>query len=729
MPPTTATTPRPAPRWSLDEIGRIYRQPLLPLLEQAHAVHREHHPGGEVQLCHLLSIKTGGCPEDCAYCPQSARYATGVEAGKLLEEETVLAAAQQARAAGSTRFCMGAAWRQAKPGPEFDRVLGLVRGVADLGLEVCCTLGMLNAEQAEQLAAAGLTAYNHNLDTSPEFYGHVITTRTYEERLQTLEHVRRAGISVCCGGILGLGEGEGDRIGLLATLANLSPPPESVPINALVAVEGTPLALQPPVSAFEFVRAIATARIVMPHTKVRLSAGRLALSPEAQALCFYAGANSIFVGDKLLTTPNPGMDHDHALLRELGLVAEPAPRAPLPAEPAAAAPRLDESWDAIWASELAGLQARQRRRELRPPQGEDFCSNDYLGLARHEGIREALAQALRQGLELGSTGSRLVRGNHPALTALEEQFAAWQGREAALLYSSGYAASVGVLTALLRREDLVFSDALNHASLVDGMRLAGARRIVVPHLDLEALATTLKRHPAVGGQRRFLVVESLYSMDGDLAPLEAMAEVCAAAGMAMIVDEAHATGLYGPDGAGRVAGGSAGLRQTVAATLHPGGKALGAAGALVAGSRPLVEMLVNHSRSFIYSTAPTPLLAVQLAAAVEVVRREPERRRQVVALATELRCQLEERGLAVGGAATSPILPLRLGADAAALAAQQELAAAGFDVRAMRPPTVPENTARLRLTVHAGQTPAACAGLAQALAALATPAALAPVAG
>jgi len=725
MPPTT---PPPPPRWSLDEVARIYHLPLLALLEQAHAVHGEHHPGGEVQLCHLLSIKTGGCPEDCAYCPQSARYATGVEAGPLLDHDTVLAAARQARAAGSTRFCMGAAWRQAKAGPEFERVLALVRGVAGLGLEVCCTLGMLNAEQASQLAAAGLTAYNHNLDTSPEFYGQVISTRSYEDRLHTLEHVRRAGISVCCGGILGLGESEGDRIGLLATLANLNPPPESVPINALVAVAGTPLAHQPPVAAFEFVRAIATARILMPHTKVRLSAGRLALSPEAQALCFYAGANSIFVGDKLLTTPNPEVDHDHALLRELGLIAEPPPTAPRPAPPAAAL-RQDERFDQLWTADLAGLQDRQRRRQLRPPQGEDFCSNDYLGLARHDGIRAAMAEALRQGLDLGATGSRLVHGNHPAFAALEEAFAAWQGRPAALLYSSGYTAGVGLLTALLRREDLVFSDALNHASLVDGLRLAGARRLVIPHLDLEALATAFQRHPAVGGQRRFLVVESLYSMDGDLAPLEAMAELCAAAGVAMIVDEAHATGLFGPEGAGRVAEGSACLRQTVVATLHPGGKALGASGALVAGSRPLVEMLVNHSRSFIYSTAPAPLLAVQLAAAVEVVRREPERRRQVLALAAELRRQLQQRGLEVGGAPASPILPLRLGEDAAALAAQQALADAGFDVRAIRPPTVPEHTARLRLTVHAGQSPHACARLAEALAAVATPAALASIAG
>ena len=310
--------------YSRDEVGRIYRMPLLELIEQAHAVHRRHHPRGDVQLCRLLSIKTGGCPEDCAYCPQSAHYDAGVGAGKLLDHDTVLAAAREAKADGATRFCMGAAWREVREGKDFERVLGMVRGVADLGLEVCCTLGMLTAAQAQRLAQAGLTAYNHNLDTSPEFYGQIISTRAYEDRLRTLAHVRAAGITVCCGGILGMGESQEDRIGLLHQLASLRPQPESVPINALVAVEGTPLAGRPPVPVFEFVRAIATARILMPQAKVRLSAGRLALSPEGQALCFYAGANSIFTGERLLTTPNPETAADLALLAELGLQPEPA---------------------------------------------------------------------------------------------------------------------------------------------------------------------------------------------------------------------------------------------------------------------------------------------------------------------------------------------------------------------------------------------------------------------
>ncbi|MGH9480812.1 MAG: biotin synthase BioB [Terriglobales bacterium] len=700
------------PRWSLDEVSQIYRSPLLELIERAHAVHRQAHPDGEVQLCQLLSVKTGGCPEDCAYCPQSARYATGVEAGKLLDHATVMYAAERARAGGATRFCMGAAWRQVKDGPEFERVLAMVRGVAGLGLEVCCTLGMINASQARQLAEAGLTAYNHNLDTSPEFYGQIITTRTYDDRLQTLEHVRQAGISVCCGGILGMGESEADRIRLLATLANLNPPPESVPINALVSVEGTPLGGQVPVRGVEMARAIATARVLMPASKVRLSAGRLELSDEAQVLCFYAGANSIFVGDKLLTTRNPGVDHDQALLASLGLKPEGSAQKRVSA---AGQGGLDLA--SSWESELAQLESRDRRRRLPQPQGEDFCSNDYLGLAGHAGIRAVMARALAEGIELGSTGSRLVRGNHPAFATLESEFAAWQGAEAALLYSSGYAAGIGVLTALLRPQDIVFSDALNHASLVDGLRLSGARRVVMPHLALESLDEALRRHPAVSGARRFLVVESLYSMEGDLAPLDEMAAMCEATGVAMIVDEAHATGLYGPEGAGCVAGGSARLRATVAARLHPCGKALGAAGAVVTGSRRLIEVLLNRSRSFIFSTAPPPLLAVQLAAAVTVVRQEPQRRARVLELARALRQELAARGVAAGGAPNAPIVPVVLGEDRDAVAAQQELAVAGFDVRAIRPPTVPEGAARLRLTAHCGQDAATFARLAGALAA------------
>jgi len=309
--------------WDAGEIESIYSLPLPELIFQAQIRHRKYHNPDEVQGCVLLSVKTGGCPEDCAYCPQSARYETGVEASALLSVTETLRAASHAKAQGATRFCMGAAWRDIPEGERFDQVLEMVRGVRDLGMEACCTLGMLSQEQADLLAEAGLTAYNHNLDTSPEFYGSIITTRTYDDRLQTIARVRQAGITVCCGGIIGMGESRTARYHLLQQLASQRPHPESVPINMLVAVEGTPLADQTPIDPLELVRTIATARIIMPGSMVRLSAGRLSLTDEAQALCFLAGANSIFMGEKLLTTPNPATDHDFGLLDKLGMRLRP----------------------------------------------------------------------------------------------------------------------------------------------------------------------------------------------------------------------------------------------------------------------------------------------------------------------------------------------------------------------------------------------------------------------
>jgi biotin synthase len=305
--------------WTLQEIEAIYNSPLLELVFRAATVHRQYQDTAEVQVCTLLSIKTGGCPEDCAYCPQAARYNTGVEVQALMKKDEVLEYAAKAKAAGSTRFCMGAAWREVRDNKDFDRVLDMVKGVNELGMEVCCTLGMLNEDQAKRLADAGLHAYNHNLDTSPEYYGEIISTRTYDDRLTTLENVRKAGVTVCCGGIIGLGETHMDRIGMLHTLATLPQHPESVPVNALVRVKGTPLENNPKVDVWDMIRMIATARIVMPSTMVRLSAGRAEMSQAEQALCFMAGANSIFAGEKLLTTPNPSFEEDNELFRLLGL--------------------------------------------------------------------------------------------------------------------------------------------------------------------------------------------------------------------------------------------------------------------------------------------------------------------------------------------------------------------------------------------------------------------------
>ncbi|MCG8385417.1 MAG: biotin synthase BioB [Cytophagales bacterium] len=305
--------------WTREEVTEIFNTPVLDLIYQAATVHREHNDAQEVQVCTLLSVKTGGCPEDCSYCPQAARYQTDVEVHKLLPTTEVLQRALEAKEAGSTRFCMGAAWREVRDNRDFDRVLDMVKGVNSLGLEVCCTLGMLTEEQAQKLKDAGLYAYNHNLDTSEDHYEEIISTRTYDDRLNTLENVRKADISVCSGGIIGLGEKEEDRIGMLLTLANLPEHPESVPVNALVPVEGTPLEEQPRVSVWEMVRMIATARILMPKAMVRLSAGRVRMNMEEQALCFMAGANSIFAGDKLLTTPNPDVVEDKEMFQTLNL--------------------------------------------------------------------------------------------------------------------------------------------------------------------------------------------------------------------------------------------------------------------------------------------------------------------------------------------------------------------------------------------------------------------------
>src|SRR5437899_4509021 len=309
------------------ELSALYHRPLFDLISQSRAVHLEHWRGEEVQRCSLLSIKTGGCSEDCAYCAQSAHYSTGVERGELLSLENVLAAAKRARTQGATRFCMGAAWRGVRDGSEkFERVLEIVREVSQLGMEVCVTLGEIGPAEARRLKAAGVTAYNHNIDTSPEFYPEIVSTHTFQNRLNTIAAVQESGMSVCCGGIIGMGESEGDRLLMLEVLSNFDPPPESVPINCLMAMPGTPLADQPPVDILELVRLIAVTRIALPKARVRLAAGRTRISREGQALCFFAGANSIFFGDKLLTAKNPEVDRDVSLLRELGLDIESTDR-------------------------------------------------------------------------------------------------------------------------------------------------------------------------------------------------------------------------------------------------------------------------------------------------------------------------------------------------------------------------------------------------------------------
>jgi biotin synthase len=308
---------------NIGQLSALYHQPLFDLISKSRAVHLQHWRGEEVQRCSLLSIKTGGCSEDCAYCAQSAHYSTGIEREDLLSLEDVMVAARRARSQGATRFCMGAAWRGVRDGSEkFERVLEIVRGVSQLGMEVCVTLGEIGSVEARKLKAAGVTAYNHNLDTSPEFYPEIVSTHTFQDRLDTIAAVQESGMSVCCGGIIGMGETETDRLRMLEVLSSFDPVPDSVPINCLMPMPGTPLAEQPPVDIFELVRLIAVTRIALPKARVRLAAGRTRLSREGQALCFFAGANSIFYGDKLLTAKNPAADVDVVLLRELGLHVE-----------------------------------------------------------------------------------------------------------------------------------------------------------------------------------------------------------------------------------------------------------------------------------------------------------------------------------------------------------------------------------------------------------------------
>ena len=444
---------------------KIYNLPFNDLLFQAHTVHREGFDPNAVQLSRLLSIKTGGCPEDCGYCSQSAHYPTGLKASKLMEVERVLAEARKAKEGGATRYCMGAAWRSPKD-RDMDTIVAMVEGVRELGMETCMTLGMLSPAQAARLGNAGLDYYNHNIDTSERFYSEIITTRTFADRLETLANVREAGIKVCAGGILGMGETTDDHIAMLVTLANLPVQPESVPINMLIPIPGSRLGDAAPVDPIEFVRAIALARILMPKTHVRLSAGRSEMSDEMQALCFFAGANSIFVGDTLLTAGNPGEDHD------AGAVSPPRAEAD-----GAGAGRMTPERLARYAKTLSGLERKGRRRAFVPQGGTDFTSNDYLGLADSPRINAAIAEALERGVAVGSGGSRLLRGNHPEHEALEADAAAFFGTGRALYFGSGYAANAALFSTLPQRGDLIVHDALIHASAHEGIAASRAEAV------------------------------------------------------------------------------------------------------------------------------------------------------------------------------------------------------------------------------------------------------------
>ncbi|HAW6163143.1 TPA: biotin synthase BioB [Escherichia coli] len=696
------------PRWTLSQVTELFEKPLLDLLFEAQQVHRQHFDPRQVQVSTLLSIKTGACPEDCKYCPQSSRYKTGLEAERLMEVEQVLESARKAKAAGSTRFCMGAAWKNPHE-RDMPYLEQMVQGVKAMGLEACMTLGTLSESQAQRLANAGLDYYNHNLDTSPEFYGNIITTRTYQERLDTLEKVRDAGIKVCSGGIVGLGETVKDRAGLLLQLANLPTPPESVPINMLVKVKGTPLADNDDVDAFDFIRTIAVARIMMPTSYVRLSAGREQMNEQTQAMCFMAGANSIFYGCKLLTTPNPEEDKDLQLFRKLGL--NPQQTAVLAGdneqqqrlEQALMTPDTDEYYNAALDARRAA-DALRRRYPVAQGAGRwlvaddrqylNFSSNDYLGLSHHPQIIRAWQQGAEQ-FGIGSGGSGHVSGYSVVHQALEEELAEWLGYSRALLFISGFAANQAVIAAMMAKEDRIAADRLSHASLLEAASLSPSQLRRFAHNDVTHLARLLAS-PCPGQQ--MVVTEGVFSMDGDSAPLAEIQQVTQQHNGWLMVDDAHGTGVIGEQGRG-----SCWLQKVKPELLVVTfGKGFGVSGAAVLCSSTVADYLLQFARHLIYSTSMPPAQAQALRASLAVIRSDEgdARREKLAALITRFRAGVQDLPFTLADSC-SAIQPLIVGDNSRALQLAEKLRQQGCWVTAIRPPTVPAGTARLRLTLTA----------------------------
>ncbi|TNF92910.1 MAG: 8-amino-7-oxononanoate synthase [Gammaproteobacteria bacterium] len=676
--------------WQVKEIQALFELPFNDLLFQAQQIHRSFFDPNAVQVSTLLSVQTGGCPEDCGYCPQSIHHKAEVDVHALMSLEEVQEKARAARAAGASRLCMGAAWRQPKE-RDFARILEMVKSVKAEGLETCVTLGMLTTDQTQRLKVAGLDYYNHNLDTSEAFYDQIITTRTYQDRLDTLENVREAGVHVCCGGIIGLGEEVSDRVGMLHTLATMEKHPESVPINQLVQVEGTPLQDAGPVDPIEFVRVIAVTRILMPASVVRLSAGREQMSDELQALCFLAGANSVFYGEKLLTTPNPDQAHDRALFNRLGQWIRPS--------------QGSEGLPEVQLSErLADRHARKlyrNRRVVEGPQsiylkidGHDvvsFCSNDYLGLANHPHVRAAFVRATEQ-YGVGAGAAHLITGHTRAHHQLEEELAEFTGRDRALLFSTGYMANLGVLSAINGRQDRIYQDKLNHASLIDGGLLSQAKVYRYAHLDMDGLVSRLEDDSPAGGT---IVTDGVFSMEGDIAPLDQLARIADEAGLMLMVDDAHGLGVLGNHGAGSIQ--HFGLSQhQVPIMMGTLGKAIGTFGAFVAGSAELIESLIQFARSYVYTTAPPAAIAEATRAAIRLIQEDSERRERLQQNILRFRKGIEQIGFPAG-MYTTAIQIVAMPDAGKALSVQQSLEEQGWLVSAIRPPTAPD--ARLRVTL------------------------------
>ena len=556
---------------TVDQVRTLLERPLLELVLDAARVHAEHHDPARIQCSQLLSIKTGGCPEDCGYCSQSAHHGTPVGREPLMDLETVRAAARAAREGGADRFCMGAAWREIEDGPDFEAVLEMVREVKAQGLEACVTLGMLQPHQAERLREAGLDYYNHNLDTGRSHYGEVIHTRTYDERLQTLDAVREAGIHVCSGGILGMGEGTHARAELLARAGRARPAAGERADQRAGAGRGNAVGRRRRSSTGP--SSCAPSPRPDPHAARRGAPER---RPDRDGR---GGPGHVLPRGRQLDLRGRRAAHH----------AQPGPRERRrPARQARAAARAVRlamaeraNLDAALGAEMERWEAAGLRRELGAPTtgGADFTSNDYLGLASHPAVVEAARSAI--GLYgAGSRASRLLGGGCPLDAQAERACAEWVGSEAALLFPSGYHANLGILGALAGPGDLILSDALNHASLIDGARLSGARIRVYRHLDVEDAERKLRT--ATGWRRALVVTESTFSMDGDRAPLAALAELCAEVGASLVVDEAHSIGVVGPRGAGGWAELGGDRDDVLAGRVVTGGKALGVSGAFVA---------------------------------------------------------------------------------------------------------------------------------------------------
>ncbi len=709
---------RASVRWSVDQVERLFALPFPELLFRAQEAHRAHHARNTVQLSTLISLKTGGCPEDCGYCPQAKRYHTGVAEHALLDLDAVVAAAGAAKAQGATRFCMGAAWRQPKE-RDLEPVLAMVREVKALGLETCCTLGMLQDGQADKLKAAGLDFYNHNLDTAPEYYGDVITTRAYQDRLDTLDRVRDAGIGVCCGGIVGMGESPAQRAGLIAQLANMDPYPESVPINHLVQVEGTPLH-----ERYQR-RQHARSPGLRPHDR-----GRADHDAESDGAIVRGAART-------------GRRHPGALLRrgrQFDLLRRQAAHdrqsrgrsRPLAVRQIGTDARL------VTAGLIAGLERdlavrdaaglRRIRRTLASAQGPRvvvdgrelvaFASNDYLGLANHaEVVAAARDGAARWGV--GAGASHLVCGHFAPHAALESEIAAFVrpcGGAGALTFSSGYLANLALLTALAGRGDAIFADRLNHACLNDGALLSRAEFVRYPHGDVAALA---RRLAASTARRKLIATDAVFSMDGDLAPLPALFALAEEFDAWLVVDDAHGFGVLGAgQNAGRGTLAHFGLESERIVTMGTLGKAAGAAGAFVAAHPAVIETLTQTARSYIFTTAAPPLIAEALRASLRIVRDDDARRAHLFALVARFRSRMRGTPWKLLDSQT-PIQPVVVGANATAVELAGALWERGFWVPAIRPPTVPVGTARLRITLTAAHADADVDALAAALADLA----------